>query len=106
MSIDVRINGLRQRSHDLMLEEREIYADYCKIYLQEQWISFLHRNDDYVLDFQNLVHKRLISTEVKLNNIRLEISKLNKLLVNIDKYDKDKLIIIITEIENQFMNQH
>ena len=106
MSIEERINGLRQRSHELMLEERETYADYCKIYLQEQWISYLHRNDDYVLDFQNLVHKRLISNEVKLNNIRLEISKLNKLLVNIDKYDKDKLIIIITEIENQFMNQH
>ena len=106
MSIEDKINGLRQRSHELMLEEREIYDVYCKIYLQEQWISYLHRNDDYVLDFQNIIHKRLISTEVKLNNIRLEISKLNKPLVNIDKYDKNKLIIIITEIENQFMNRH
>ena len=73
MSIDDKINGLRQRSHELMLEEREIYDVYCGIYLQEQWISYLHRNDDYILDIQNIVHKKLISTEVKLNNIRIEI---------------------------------
>ena len=95
-----RVEGLKLKLHELNREQSMLQKQCDEICLQQLWISYFYNKDD-IIDVQGKLNQKSVELDNKLGDIHFKLHCLKNLLCDINKFEKQHVISIISIVEKQ-----
>ena len=95
-----RVEGLKLKLHALNHEQSMLHIEHDEVCLQQRWISYFYNKDD-IIDVQGKLNQKSMELDNKLSDIHFKLNCLKYLLCDINKFEKQHVISIISIVEKQ-----